>query len=562
MAKANFSASQVFEEKSIWRILLKIAPPVMLAQLIQAMYNIVDSFFVGQYSGDGLTALSVIYPVQLIITAIAVGTGVGVNTQMSQDYASGRTKQANYAAGTGTVLAVISWALFTVFSMLIMEPYVKISVDSQAAFDNAMSYGKIVCTGSLFMFLESNWSKVYQASGNMKLPMIAQVSGALTNIILDPILIFGMGPIPATGIAGAAYATVAGQLVAADITVFGLRKPPRLKLFPGYAKRIYKLAYPNIFMQMLFTVYILALNIILASFSDEAVTVLGLYYKIQSFFFIPLYGLQTCIVPFVSYTNAKGDHRRCIKILTASLIISGAFMAAGFLSFELIPAQLLGIFHPAPDVYTIGVPAFRIIATSFFPAVLSLMAPVFFQALGKAKPSVLLSVTRQLFCLIPIFYLMSRIGLAYTWLAFPLSEIITDIVSTVLLSKQIKQWKYYESAVSDKDQRRNIMKLITAIIAKNDSDKVCKALTEGGFYFTKLASSGGFLSSGNTTVLIGTKAERVKDAMAVIRNNCSRRVEKLNAMIPTGRGPVSQQSEVQVGGATIFVTDVDEFEKI
>ena len=467
MAKEEKSSSAlVFEEQSIWKILLKIAPPVMLAQLIQAMYNIVDSFFVGRFSGDGLTALSVVYPLQLIITAIAVGTGVGVNTQMSRDLASGKRKRADHMAGVGTVLALVSWVLFAVLSCLVMKPYVKISVKSELGFEYAMTYGKIVCIGSLGVFLESMWSKVHQASGNMKLPMAAQIAGAVTNIVLDPVLIFGVGPIKPMGIAGAAYATVIGQCVAALITCSGLRRPPAFKFFALYSRRIYQLAFPNIFMQLLFTVYILVLNIILAGFNDEAVAVLGLYYKVQSFFFIPLYGLQTCIVPFISYTYAKNDRQRCIKILNASMLISLAFMTAGFLCFEFIPKQLLMIFSNDPLVFEVGIPAFRIIGTSFFPAVLSLMPPVFFQALGKGRPSILLSLTRQIFCLIPIFWLLSRFGLIYSWLAFPISELITGTVGLVLLAKLTRQWKYYESGEPETGSRRLDMKLITAIISK------------------------------------------------------------------------------------------------
>lgn len=303
----------LFEQKNIWKILIKIAPPVMLAQLIQALYNIVDSYFVGRYSEDGLTALSIVFPIQLVITAIAVGTGVGVNTKMSWYYAKGDPEKADRIAGTGMVLAFISWLFFASVSLAIMVPYARLSADSIYAIKYASSYGRIVCFGSLGIFLEGNWSKVHQAGGNMRLPMIAQIAGAVTNIVLDPILIFGWKFVPAMGIAGAGYATISGQVVAAVITASGFRKPPDWGELGGYAKEIYKLGYPSILMQMLYTVYIAVLNIILAGFSDSAVTVLGLYYKVQTFFFIPLSGLQTCMVPLLSYTVAKQDYKRCKK---------------------------------------------------------------------------------------------------------------------------------------------------------------------------------------------------------------------------------------------------------
>ena len=561
--KALSAEENIFDKSSIWKILFQIAPPVMLAQLIQAMYNIVDSYFVGKYSGDGLSALAVIYPVQLIITAIAVGTGVGVNTKMSQDYAKSRNQKANRTAGTGLLLAILSWAVFSAVSTLILKPYVRMSVNSPAAVDYAMVYGRIVCFGSLGIFLESTWSKVHQARGNMKLPMIAQVAGALTNIVLDPILIFGTGKIPAMGIAGAAYATIAGQFVAALITVSGIRMPPPLRLFPLYTRKIYQLGFPNIFMQLLFTVYIVALNVILGSFADEAITVLGLYYKVQSFFFIPLYGLQTCIVPLLSYTHAKQNYERCREILRKVCLLSGAFMLAGVLCFEGIPRQLLSIFSQDPQVYAIGIPAFRIIGISFFPAVLSLTMPVFFQAIGKGKPSILLSLTRQIFCLIPLFWIFSRYSLNAAWAAFPVSEIITGTVGLFLLIRQNHLWNIeIKNRSKDSERSKITMKLITAIISKKDSDTVCQALTEGGFYFTKMISSGGFLRAGNTTVLIGTEEEKVKQAISIIREHCSKRTENVSTPIADPTAGAPGMSQVVVGGATVFVTPVEEFEKM
>ena len=236
------SAYSLFDTESVWAILMRIAPPVMLAQLIQAMYNIVDSYFVGQFSSDGLTALSIVYPVQLIVTAIAVGTGVGVNTLMSRYDGQGNHHLADRTAGTGTVLALISWLIFAVLSGLLMRPFAAVSTESSSVADLAVTYGTIVCVGSPGVFLESTWSKVHQARGNMRLPMLAQIAGAAANIVLDPILIFGLGPAPALGVAGAAYATVAGQVLAALIVASGFRKPPPIRVFRSYAAKIYRLA--------------------------------------------------------------------------------------------------------------------------------------------------------------------------------------------------------------------------------------------------------------------------------------------------------------------------------
>ncbi len=436
-----------FGAESIGRILLRIAPPVMFAQLIQALYNIVDSYFIGQYSSAGLTALSVIFPVQLIISALAIGTGVGVNTYMARMYALGETDEASRTAGTGMLLALASWVLFALVALALMRPYAQISAGSAAAVDQAVIYGNIVCAGSLGLFLESLWTKVHQANGNMRLPMIAQVAGALTNILLDPLLIFGAGPLPEMGVAGAAYATIAGQFVAAAIVgVKGFRKPPAPRRMGRYIRPIYALGYPSILMQSLYTVYIVVLNVILAGFSDAAVTVLGLYYKMQTFFFIPLSGLQTCIVPVLSYNYAQRAYARCKCVMRSAVAISCAFMLVGIVCFEAFPTGLLALFSHEAAVLQIGKTALRIIALSFLPAVFSLMMPVFFQAIGSARASTCLSLTRQIFCLIPLFWLLSRIGLNWCWVAFPLSELITGGVGLWLYVRQTRAWQQEESA--------------------------------------------------------------------------------------------------------------------
>ena len=431
-----------FGTQKIGKILWKITPPVMLAQLIQALYNIVDSFFVGRYSADALTALTVIYPLQLVIIAFAVGTGVGVNTYMARELALNRKRQARDAAGTGMVLALVTWAVFAIVSLLIMKPYVRTSASAPGAIADAVTYGNIVCVGSLGAFLEGNWTKVHQAHGNMRLPMIAQIAGALTNIVLDPLLIFGIGPFPELGVAGAAYATVLGQWLTAVITgIRGFRRPPRLRLMWGYARRIYFFGYASIVMQLLYTVYIGALNMILASFSDAAVTVLGLYYKMQSFFFIPLFGLQTCMVPLISYNYARKNYSRCTGTMRIALWVSAVFMVLGLICFVGIPGQMASIFSDSEAVRKISLSAFPIIGSSFLPAVFSLMMPVFFQAIGSGGKSMFLSLLRQIFCLVPLFWLFSRLGLWESWIAFPVSEIIAGAVGMLLYYKEVRRWK-------------------------------------------------------------------------------------------------------------------------
>lgn len=439
----NAAQTDFFAHEKISRVLLKLAPPVMFALLIQALYNIVDSFFVGQFSVAGLTALSVIYPIQFVAISVAVGTGVGVNTYMARKYGQEKPQAADKAAGTGMVLELISWLIFAVLCYAFMRPYVLTSASEAEAVEAAVIYGNIVCVGSIGVFLEGNWTKVQQAQGKMRVPMLAQVAGALLNIALDPLLIFGWGLVPALGIAGAAYATVIGQLVAALITYFdGYRRPPaQLAELWYYTKRIYYYGYSSILMQASCTVYIVFLNMVLASFTDAAVTVLGLYYKLQTFFFIPLLGLCTCIVPVLSFNYARKAYDRCQETVRESCYISAAFMLAGFICFVFFPEQVINIFSDAVEVHKIGLVAFPIIGISFFSAVFSLMMPVTFQALGFGRTSTLLALTRQIFLLMPSFWLFSLIGLNYTWLAFPVSETLAGGLGFYLYRRVIRSWK-------------------------------------------------------------------------------------------------------------------------
>lgn len=437
----TLDTSEYFGTEKVSRILLHIAPPIMLAQLIQAMYNIVDSFFVGRYSVAALTALSVIFPMQLIIIALAVGTGVGVNTYMARKYAQGRIDAANGAAGTGMVLELVTWAVFAVIAVLIMRPYAMTSAKSIETIEDTVIYGNIVSIGSIGVFLEGNWTKVHQARGNMKLPMVAQIIGALTNIVMDPLLIFGIGPFPELGVAGAAYATVMGQIMAAVITCpGGFRRPPDIAHMKHYINRIYYYGYSSIIMQSLYTIYILGLNVILAGFSDAAVTVLGLYYKLQSFFFIPLFGLQVCIVPVLSFNYTRRAYGRCREIMKDSMLISLVFMSIGLVCFVFFPETLIRIFSSDAEVLEIGRTAFPIIGSCFLFIVVTLMMPVFFQAIGDGIRSTVLSIFRQLVCLVPIFWLFSRLGLNYSWLSFPVSEFIAGILCMVLYRHELRKW--------------------------------------------------------------------------------------------------------------------------
>lgn len=430
--------NEFFGKENVWKILLKMAPPVMLAQLIQAVYNIVDSFFVGRSSEAGLTALSVIYPIQLLMIALAVGTGVGINTVIAAKLGIGRKDEADEYAGTGTPLALVMWAVFAVIFFFAMPFYARISTDSEEVIAGVVAYGRIVCVGSIGLFAESIWTKVCQANGDMKTPMIAQIVGAVVNIIFDPLLIFGMFGLPKLGISGAAIATAAGQIAAALIVMKkGYRKSPKAAKYPRYIKKIFAAGIPNIIMQSAYTFYIFGLNMILAGFSDQAVTALGLYYKWQTFFFIPLSAMQTCIVPVISFNYAARNVERCKNVLKSSVLFGWALMFLGTLCFILIPEQMLRVFTSDDLVVEIGKVGFIYIGIGFIPMVTSLIFPVFFQAVGRGFKSSLLTVIRTVILFVPLGYLFSRFGLDYFWLTYPVTELITSLVGVIFYKQFI-----------------------------------------------------------------------------------------------------------------------------
>lgn len=441
--------NEYFGTERISKILLKLAPPVMLAQLIQALYNIVDSVFVGRYSSisgseSGLTALSIVYPIQLLMIALAVGTGVGINTIMAAKLGMDQKKKSDEYAGMGTPLGIALWAVFAAVCYFIMPAYARTQTSTPEVIADVVSYGRIVCLFSFGLFLESIWSKVLQARGDMKTPMIAQIAGAVANIIIDPILIFGWFGLPEMGITGAAIATVAGQVVAALVVVWkGFAKSPSIKKYPHYIAKIFKFGAPNILMQSAYTFYIFGLNTILAGFSDAAVTVLGLYYKWQTFFFIPLGAMQTCIVPVISFNYAARKLDRCKKTLNESIIFGFALMFIGTLCFNIIPGPMLKFFSSDKEVLKIGVTAFRIIGLSFIPLVTSLTYPVLFQAVGMSVKSSVLTVIRTVILFVPLGYLFSRFGLDYFWLTYPVTDGITSIIGFLMAHHFFKKQANY-----------------------------------------------------------------------------------------------------------------------
>ena len=414
------------EDIPIGRLLLKLSPPVMLALLIQSIYNIVDSYFVAQYSLSGLTALSIIFPIQLLMTALGTGTGTGLNILISRMDGNGDTARQRDVVKSGLYLGIWNFLIFTCIGMLLIGSYYTISSNQAEVRAEGIQYAQIIFLGSFGLFMESNCTKLLQAKGNMVTPMLAQVAGAAINLVFDPIFIFGLFGAPELGVAGAAIATIMGQWAAMLITLkavfrtYDVRGTFRFK----DCIQIYQGGFPSIIMQSLYTLYIVGLNLILKQFTEDAVTVLGIYYKLHTFFFIPLMGLQQVIVPVISFNYGAHDNKRVNDTLRYSILISCGVMALGTFIFMAFPKELISIFAGSTPILNIGTPALRIISVSFLPASLAMMFTVYFQGIEKWKCSVFITVLRQIILLVPLAWLFHFAGLSYVWLTFPVTEVI------------------------------------------------------------------------------------------------------------------------------------------
>ena len=423
-----FMNQSFMKEKPVFPLLTSMALPMVISMLVNSLYNIIDSFFVAQISEQAMTALSLVYPVQNLINAIAIGFGVGMNALIALCLGAGDVKNADRAATHGMLFSVMHGIIITVVSIGIMPFFLSLFTKDTEVLQLGTRYASIAFSFSLIIMLGLAFEKIFQAVGNMKITMAALLCGCITNIILDPLLIFGMFGFPKMGIAGAAVATVSGQIMAALIVMKkGFRKSPHRQVYPHHIAKIFQLGIPNILMQSAYTFYILGLNLILATFSDQAVTALGLYYKWQTFFFIPLGAMQTCIVPVISYNYAARNIERCKKTLSASIVFGMSLMALGTLCFVCIPSQMLRVFTSDELVIAIGRVGFRFVGISFLPMVTSLIFPVFFQAVGSSLKSSLLTVIRTVVLFVPLAYLFSRFGLNWFWLTYPVTEVITSL---------------------------------------------------------------------------------------------------------------------------------------
>ena len=422
------------------KLIISMSLPSMFSMLIQSLYNIVDSMYVAYSSQAALTAVSLAFPVQMLLVAVSVGTGIGINSLVSRRLGEKRFAEANSAATHGVLLAIASWVLFVILGALFIEPYFSMLDASAEVKEMAITYTSIVVFVSIGSFLEVNLEKTLQATGNMIYPMLFQLVGAVTNIILDPIFIFGFLGVPAMGIAGAAIATVAGQIVAmifAVIIVFTKSHDvhitfKKFRINWTTIKDIYIVGVPSIVMQAIGSVLTTALNWILIGFSEAAVSAFGIYYKLQSFVFMPGFGLTHGVMPIMGYSYGARNKKRLLSALKYGCIIAVIIMAVGMVIFMTIPELLLMIFNATDEILAIGVPALRTISLCFMAAAIGIMFSTLFQALGLGFNSLLVSLLRQIIILLPAAYLLSKISLDAVWYAFVIAEFFSLIASILI----------------------------------------------------------------------------------------------------------------------------------
>ena len=435
----------------IGKLLVTMSTPMMISMMVQALYNIVDSIFVAMLSEDALTAVSMAFPLQSLMIAFGVGTGVGVNALVSRYLGAKRFKHANSVVANGIRLTLITAVCFAVLILAVCRPFFEVQSDDATIVSYGTTYMSIVGVLGIGMFGQTMFEKILQATGKTFFSMITQIVGAVTNIIMDPILIFGLGPFPKMGVAGAAVATIFGQTLGTGLAIYfnlNFNKEIRIsfKEFPmdtGTIKNIYGIGIPSIFMQAVGSVMTFGLNKILISFSSTAVAVFGVYFKLQSFTFMPVFGLNNGLVPLVSYNLGATKPDRINEAIRLGLISSVAIMVICLIAFQTIPTQLLGLFSASEQMLTIGVPALRIISTHFLFAGISVICIGLFQALGHAHFSLIVSICRQLGVLLPAAYLLSRLGnIDYVWWAFPIAEVTSMIMCLIFvryaMNKEVK----------------------------------------------------------------------------------------------------------------------------
>ncbi|NLL63697.1 MAG: MATE family efflux transporter [Ruminococcaceae bacterium] len=434
------------------KLLISVAVPMIFSMFVQALYNIVDSIFVARLSQDAFTALSLAFSLQNIMISVGVGTGVGVNAFLSKSLGEKDFKTANKIANNSIFLAVCTYIVFLVLGLTITDVFLKSQTKDPAIIQYGTEYLRIVLCCSFGIFMQNAMERLLTSTGRTVYSMATQVTGAVINIILDPIMIFGYLGCPAMGVKGAAIATVIGQVSAAIIgLIFNLVKNKDIKLSIRLMKpeiriikKIYSVAIPSIAMGSIGSIMVFSLNKILMGFTKTAVAVLGAYFTLQSFVFMPVFGLNSGMVPIIAYNYGAKNRERIIETIKFALKIAFGIMCIGLLSFEVFPHVLLSLFKsndPLDDaaMIKIGVPALRTMAINFPIAGISIMLGSTFQALGKANYSLVVALMRQLVVLLPVAYLLSLTGvLNYVWIAFPLAGAIALFTSGLFFRRVLK----------------------------------------------------------------------------------------------------------------------------
>ena len=422
----------------VGKLLISMSWPAILSMMVNALYNIIDSMFVGMICEDALSAVTYAYPVVMLNVAFAVGTGVGINSLMSRRLGAGRIEEAQKVANHGIRLAIMNWILFAIFGIFLAKPYLHAYTDTQYILTGGLHYMQITNICSIFVMTSIMIERLFQATGKMKVPMIASLTGAVANTVLDPLFIFGIGPFPEMGIEGAAVATVLGQAFSFIINLTSLKRHNdifniRLRGF-RFEKQIladiYQVAFSAIVMQSITSEMLLFMNGILVKFSETAVAVIGSYFRLQTFVFMPIFGMNQGAMPIIGYNYGARNRDRLMKTFNYSFLIAFCYMTLGFLIFQLFPAQLLGLFSAGEHMLSIGIPALKTISWSFIMASFCIMSITLFQATGHGLLSVMSPIIRQLLGIIPIAYiLINSFGLNSVWLAFPIAEIMGTIWS-------------------------------------------------------------------------------------------------------------------------------------
>ena len=422
----------------IGKLLINMALPMIISMLVQALYNVVDSIYVSQISENAVTALSLAFPIQNLQIGFAVGIGVGVNALLSKSLGQKDQENANFAAGNGAVIMVIATVVFMIFGVVGVEPFFRIQTDVPATLEASITYTRICSIGCLGVFISILCERLLQSTGRTIYTMITQSMGAIINIILDPILIHGQLGLPAMGIAGAAWATIIGQWASAILgIIFNLTCNPEVHLHPKYFRLrgktvapILTVGIPSVVMNGIGSVMTFGMNQILQGFRETATSVFGVYFKLQSFFFMPLFGLNNATISIIAYNYGARRPERIMKTLKISSISALTLMSTGMLIFQFAPELLLSMFNPSQDFMTMGCAALRTISFAFPIAAVCIALSASFQALGNGIYSTIISLARQLIVLLPAAYLLSLSGdVNLVWWSYPIAEIISGALT-------------------------------------------------------------------------------------------------------------------------------------